>query len=208
MWNPVTKVFHALYQTQDRSTGALLQFTEVATSPDGITWTYRAKALPNPPTSVLGHDHTGYAKLYYLHGLWAAWSNMADGFSLWWSYDGLYFVRDPRRLRGMLHWSEGTLRTALGGLFRYRGEWWTSGVAGTFTSGITYSSVQQCWMAPVNPNLRTLRGRPQFFDLPPVGAETEATGIPHAWCEIPGGRLAGVYRMNGPNGALGLAVMS
>jgi len=193
VWNPFTRLFHMLYQIRNGT----FQTTKVATSPDGITWTVIGIALANPPSNVAGYSHTGYAKLWLIDGLWVCWSNQGSGTTtssgvLWYSYDGLRFVRDRRRLRGNLQWTEGTMRTAIGGLFQWRGQLWMTGSATPFTSGAT-TAEGLTYMAPVNPDLRSLRGRPIYIDNKATQGETSNPALPFQWGTGDDGRLWGAY---------------
>jgi hypothetical protein len=214
VYNPRTSLFHMLYQIRNGS----LQRTRVATSVDGVTnWTVVGDAIPNLPSNVAGYNHTGYAKLWYIDGLWCAYHLMGSGVGTsdygWsYSYDGLSFITNREAMTADLQDTDGVLRLGISGLFEFRGQRWAIGTFSEYTSGTQSSTVRPIWCAPINDDLRSLRGRPQLMSVNLVpGDDPLMLAPPSQWTTLPDGRLVGAYRVEGNTSStdfIRLAVLS
>lgn len=214
VWNPVTNLFHMYYQRKNGSTN---QVTALATSPNGVTnWTIVGPVLPNLSNGIAGFNHTGYAKVFYLDGLWCAWhlkgsgSTVVDGYGWSFSHDGVSWIQDRRRVAAGVDMTDGVLRFGISSLFHWRGDVWALGTGVNEVSGGTNSTSIRVWVAPINlsDDLRSLRGRPQFLPWSVQSPETSLSGPPPAFATMNDGRLVGAMRTNGDNGFLSLVVMA
>jgi hypothetical protein len=217
VWNPDTNLFHMYYQNQSGSGASIVQQTRVVTSPDGVTnWSTPVTAIPTLDSSIAGWGHTGYAKVFYIDGLWCAWhlqgsgSSVKSGYGWSFSYDGITFLPDRRRVSAGLHMTDGVMRFGFSTLFYFRGSTWAIGSdVDAGATGKVAATFIKVWMAPINQSddLRSLRGRPLFQPWTITAPETVISGPPAAYGVHPDGRLIGAYRINGETGSIAMAVL-
>jgi hypothetical protein len=213
--DPAGKPFRMYYQVAVGTT----QTTRVARSADGVTnWEIVGDAIPNLPQTVAGWNHTGYARVWFIDGLWCAFHLMGSGVGTsnygWsYSYDGLSFVTERAAVTADLQDTDGVLRLGLSGLFEFRGQLWAVGRQTEYTSGAQTSTVALIYAAPINDDLRSFKGRPQLLSWPLIANELSDNppGIPTTWVTLNDGRLVGAYRVsaaNNSNDYIRLAVLS
>lgn len=168
VWVPESGLFHMYYQ-QVASTGHLAaQTTNVATSPDGITWTRIGIAVDVSDTTTWpAPSHTGYFNPLRIGGKWLGIGLLTGETQSRWclaySADGIAWDIDPRPLGfGAEYLADGVERIEWNSshVINWRGQLYWIGVISSFANGAGYRTGRWC-MAPLAPDLRKLTGPPR-----------------------------------------------
>lgn len=215
VWNQAQSLFHLYYQIQGgtAAVGGTLQYTALATSPDGVTFTPTSGGFPNPKSDWIGYRHTGYAKVWQVNGKWIGWTLTGGGdqssYNWWLSNDGRSWVMNRNRILTAASFGGGLRRLGISALLNYRGSLWAMGTTADFVSGAaTSATAYPTFFAPLSDDLQSFRGAARFVDFPRILDETSAPPPPPSLAAADDGRLWGAYRVNGAQGSIRFAVIS
>ena len=210
VWVPSLSLFYMYYQ-QVGSTGHLAaQTTNLATSPDGVTWTRVGIALDvRDSTTWPQSTHTGYLRPHLIAGKWVAYSLLAGGdrprFGISYSADGITWQLDPRPLGyGAEYLTDESERIEWNStsIIRWRGQLTWVGIISSFASGAGDRTGRWCY-APISQDMRSLAGPPrQLFG---VTQGWESQYMAFGSLLLDGGRLHLFYRSGYPTTGVGLA---
>ena len=199
-------VFFMYYQ-QDYNAVNGTQRTNLATSPDGLTWTRVGTVINGKGTQ---DAHTGYMVPFRVGSKWVAYHLLAGGnypsMGMSWSDDGRNWFTDPQNLGYELDF------TGSNGLYvnwhkvvpiQFRGKLWALIGITDYTSGGVIGVVKFV-TAPLLPSLRKFDGRPipmNTQDL--IGTETAPWSIPIGFISHKG-KIYGYYVSQSATGTLGV----